>query len=142
MTNIIVVLAALLLTGLQGISQCDKKIKWNATKVDMFDAKGALLESKAATIIVETDQQKISVSFKESTEDGLEGNLKEKICDWKEAFRNGKTVYRTTVNMDGKTSNAIFTVEAKDGKITILAEIELLEGRKFLIYVDSYEEVK
>ena len=132
----------ILLTGLQGMSQCDKKIKWNATKADMFDAKGTLLESKAATILVETDQQKISISFKESTEDGLEGPIKEKICDWKEAFKNGKTIYHTTVNIDGKTSNAIFTIEAKEGKITILVDIEMMEGRKFLIYIDTYEEIK
>ena len=132
----------ILLTGLQGISQCDKKIKWNATKADMFDAKGTLLESKAAAILVETDQQKISISFKESAEDGLEGPIKEKTCDWKEAFKNGKTIYHTVVNIDGKTSNAVFTIEAKDGKITVLVDIEMMEGRKFLIYIDTYEEIK
>lgn len=108
----------------------------------MFDGKGTLIQSKAATIVVETDQQKISVLFKESTEDGLEGTLKEKTCDWKEAFRNGKTVYRAAINIDGKTSNAVFTLGAKDGEITMSVDIEILEGRKFLIYIDSYEEVK
>ena len=47
----------------------------------------------------------------------------------------------TTVNVDGKTCNAIFTVEAKDGKITIPVGIEMMEGRKFL-YIETYEEVK
>jgi hypothetical protein len=108
----------------------------------MFDAKGNLLQSKEATIIVETDPQKIILSFKESPEDGLEGTVKEKNCEWKKAFTSGKTVYRSTVSVDGKTSNAIFTVEAKDGKITILTEIEMMEGRKFVVYIDTYEEVK
>src|SRR5215204_3529324 len=126
MTKTVIALTLILLTSLQGISQCDKKMKWNAIKADMFDAKGALLESKAATIIVETGPQEISVMFKESTEDGLEGSVKEKNCDWKDAFKNGKTVYRTTANIDGKTSNAIFTLEAKEGKITILVDIEMM----------------
>lgn len=108
----------------------------------MFDGKGTLLHSKAATIVVETDQQKISVIFKESPEDGLEGTLKAKTCDWKEAFRNGKTVYRATINIEGKTSNAVFTLGANDGQITMTVDIEILEGRKFLIYIDSYEPVK
>lgn len=142
MTKIIIALAVILLTGFHGISQCDKKMKWHATKADMVDGKGNLLDSKAATIVVETDQQKISVSFKESAEDGLEGPIKEKICDWKEAFKNGKTIYHTTVNVDNKTSNATFTMEAKDGKITIFVDIEIMEGRKFIIYIDTYEEIK
>lgn len=139
MTKIIIALAIMLLAALQGISQCDKKIKWHATKADLLDAKGVVLDSKQATIIVETDSQKITVSFKESTEDGLDGTIKEKVCDWKDAFKNGKTVYHTNVNIDGKTSNAIFTLEAKEGKIAILVDIEIMEGRKFLIYIDTYD---
>jgi hypothetical protein len=33
-------------------------------------------------------------------------------------------------------------VEAKDGKITLSLEIEARQGRKFLIYIDRYEEAK
>ena len=142
MSKILIALAITLLTGFHGISQCDKKIKWSSSKAEMFDTNGALLDTKTGTIIVETDQQKISVVFKESTEAGLEGIIKEKTCDWKEAFRNGKTIYHTTVNIDGKTSDAKFTIEAKDGKTIITLAIEIMEGKKFLIYVDTYEEVK
>ena len=142
MSKILVVLAMMLLTGLHAISQCDKKIKWNSSKAEMYDTNGALLDTKTGIITVETDQQKISLSFKESSERGLEGTIKEKTCDWKEAFSNGKTIYHTTVNVDGKTSDAIFTVEAKDGKTTITLAIEMMAGKKFLIYIDTYEEVK
>ncbi len=142
MKKIVIALGLMLLAGLHGISQCDKKIKWHATKADMLDAKGVLLDTKLASIIVETDSQKITVSFKESTEDGLDGTIKEKTCEWEDAFKNGKSVYHTNVNIDGKTSNAIFTLEAKEGKVTILVDIEIMEGRKFLIYIDTYEEIK
>ena len=111
-------------------------------KAEMVDATGTLLDSKGGNIIVETDPQKITLTFKESTEDGLEGTVKGKTCDWKEAFKNGKTVYQTNVSVDGKTSNAIFTVEAKDDKITISLEITMMEGKKFVIYIDKYEEIK
>ena len=142
MKKIIFVLAVILLTSFHAISQCDRKMKWHATKADMFDAKVTLLDSKEGTIIVETDTQKITVSFKESTEDGLDGTIKEKQCNWKDPFKNGKTVYHSNVNVDGKTSKAMFTIEAKEGQITISVDIEIMDGRKFLIYVDSYEELK
>jgi hypothetical protein len=143
MQKIILALAMLLLTGLQGIAQCDKKVTWHATKADLIDANGTLLQTKEATLTLETDSQKVILSVKESPEDGMEGVVKEKTCDWKEAFKNGKTVYHMTLNNSGgKNSKAVFTVEAKDGKITILAEIEMMEGKKLLIYIDTYEEVK
>ncbi len=128
-------------TSLQAISQCNKKVTWYAAKGDMLDANGGVLDSKHDSIFLETDPQKITLRFK-SDQNQLEGTVKEKTCDWKEPFKNGKTVYHTTVTLDGSLSNAIFTVEARDGKITLLLEIEAREGRKFLIYIDRYEEAK
>jgi hypothetical protein len=126
------------LTGLHGISQCDKKMNWNSSKAEMYDTNGTLLDTKTGIITVETDQQKISLSFKESTEKGLEGTIKEKTCDRKEAFSNGKTVYHTIVDVDGKTSDAIFTVEAKDSKTTITLAIEMMAGKKFRGFIVRY----
>ena len=128
-------------TSLQAISQCNKKVTWYAAKGDMLDANGGVLDSKHDSIFLETDPQKITLRFK-SDQNQLEGTVKEKTCDWKEPFKNGKTVYHTTVTLDGSLSNAIFTVEGRDGKITLLLEIEAREGRKFLIYIDRYEEAK
>ena len=142
MSKIIFLSVLFFVTGLNAMSQCDKKVAWHASKVDMFDAKGSFLQTKEATIIVETDPKKVTLSFKESSEDGLEGTVTEKVCDWKKAFADGKTVYHATVFVDGRTSNATFTVEAKDGKVTVSADIEMMEGRKFVVYVNTYEEVK
>ena len=131
----------LFVTSLQAISQCDKKVIWYASKGDMFDAHGTRLDTREDSIFLETDPQKITLRFK-SDQNSLEGTVKEKTCDWKEPFRNGKTVYHTTVSIDGRTSNAIFTVEARDRKITLSLDIEDMKDKKFLIYIDRYEEVK
>jgi hypothetical protein len=138
--KVIFVFVMLLVTGLQSKSQCDKKVVWHASKADMFDIKGNLLQSKEGVIIFETDSQKVSLNFKESAEAGLEGIVMKKTCDWKEPFKNGKAAYNTTVSIDGKTSNAFFTLEAKEGKILLSVEIEIMDGKKFVIYLDSYEE--
>jgi hypothetical protein len=128
-------------TSLHAISQCDKKVTWYASKGDMLDASGTLLDTKIDSIFLETDPQKITLRFK-SDQKALEGTVKEKTCDWKEPFRNGKTIYHTTVFVDGRTSNAIFTVEAKDGKIILSLTIEARADKKFLIYIDRYDELK
>jgi hypothetical protein len=128
-------------TSLQAISQCDKKITWYASKGDMLDANGTLLDTRVDSIFLETDPQKITLRFK-SDQKALEGTVKEKTCEWKEPFRNGKTVYHASVNVDDQTSDAVFTIEAKDGKITLSVTIESKADRKFLIYIDNYVEVK
>ena len=128
-------------TSLQAISQCDKKVTWYASKGEMLDISGALLDTKIDSIFLETDPQKIMLRFK-SDQKTLEGTVKEKTCDWKEPFRNGKTVYHANVTVESGTSNAIFTVEAKDGKITLTLTIDARADKKFLIYIDRYEEAK
>lgn len=107
----------------------------------MFDASGTLLDTKIDSVFIETVPQKITSRFKGDNK-ALEGTVKEKICDWKEPFRNGKTVYHATVTIDDSPSNAIFTIEARDGKITLLLTIEAMADKKFLIYIDRYEEAK
>ena len=140
--KVILAFVLLVITGIQANSQCEKRVIWHASKADMFDVNGNLLQSKEGIIVFETDSQKVSLNFKESTEAGLEGMVIKKTCDWKEPFKNGKTVYHTPVSIDGKTSNAIFTLEAKEGKIVLSVEIEIMDGKKLLIYIDNYEEVK
>ena len=137
----ILVFFILFVTSLQAISQCDKKVTWYGSKGDMLDASGTVLDTKIDSTFLETDPQKITLRFKSDNKD-LEGMVKEKICDWKEPFRNGKTIYHTTVSIDGNPSNATFTVEARDGKITLSLEIEARKERKFLIYIDRYQEAK
>lgn len=137
----ILIFFILFVTSLQAISQCDKKVTWYASKGDMLDASGTLLDTRQDSIFLETDPQKITLRFK-SDQNALEGTVKEKICDWKEPFKNGKSVYHATVSIDGRTSNAIFTVEAKDQKLTLSLTIEEMKDKKFLIYIDRYEEAK
>lgn len=125
----------------QAIAQCDKKVTWYASKGDMVDLSGNVLDTKVDSIFLETDPQKITLRFK-ADQKTLEGTVKDKTCDWKESFRNGKTVYHASVTVDGTISDAVFIVEAKEGKITLSLEIEARQGRKFLIYIDRYEEAK
>jgi hypothetical protein len=139
--KVILISCILFISSLQATSQCDKKVTWYGSKGEMYDTNGGLLDTKQDSIFFETDPQKIKLRFK-SDEKDLEGTIKEKICEWKEPFRNGKTVYHTIVSIDDQISNATFTVEAKNGKITLSVSIEARKERKFVIYIDRYEEAK
>lgn len=136
----ILLFSIVLVSSFNAICQCDKKITWYAAKGEMLDASGALLDTKNDSVFFETGPQNFSLRFK-SDEKGLEGTINEKTCDWKEAFKNGKTVYHSTVSVDYRTSNATLTLEGKDGKITLSVVIDALEGRKFRIYIDGYKKM-
>jgi hypothetical protein len=139
--KVFIAILLLVVTGIQANSQCDKKIKWSGAKGEMYNTDGGLLDTKHDSIFLETDGQKISLTF-QSDDKPLEGTVTSKVCEWKEPFKNGKSVYHATVNIEGVNSNAVFTLEAKDQKITLSLEIEERKGIRFLIYFDKYEEVK
>ena len=74
-------------------------------------------------------------------DDALKGDIKDLVCDWKEAFKNGKTSFKSQLlEPSGDAKDAIVTIEGKDGKLTILVELVNMEGKKLRIYVDSYKE--
>lgn len=137
----ILAVVMLVVTGMQANSQCDKQVSWYGVKGEMYDANGGLLDTKLDSIFLVTDPQKISLRFK-SDDKELEGTVAKKSCEWKEPYKNGKTVYNTTAFLDGVSTSAVFTVEARDGKITLTVEIDARAGRKFVIYIDGYKEVK
>ncbi len=112
----------------------------------MLHTNGNLLDTKQDSIVLETDPQRITLTFKSGAKafggKPLEAIVTEKSCNWKEPFRNGKTVYHATVSLDGNPGNAIFIIEAVDQHITLSLSIEARKERKFLIYIDRYEEAK
>ena len=131
----------LVVTGIQANSQCDKKIKWSGAKGEMYDTNGGLLDTKLDSIFLETGPQKINLRFQSDDKD-LDGTITDKTCEWKEPFKNGRSVYHAMVNIEGAESKATFTIEGKDQKITLSVEIEARQGRRFVIYFDKYEEIK
>lgn len=142
MQNIILALAILLLTTLTGNGQCSRKMNWHAAKVELLDEYGQLVDTREGTIVMTTDKSTITLNIKEAPNQSMEGTIKETTCDWKEVFKNGKTVYKADVHRMNSAANndGTFTIEANDGKITILMEIEKLRGWKIRIPVDKYEE--
>jgi hypothetical protein len=142
MKNIILAIALLLFTGIASFAQCDKKVKWKAAKAELIDENGNVADTKEGDITITADSKTVVLEIAESPNDKLEGTVNESTCEWKEAFKNGKTVLKTSLNeRDGDVSPGIITIEGKDGKLTITLEIEKMNGRKVRISVDKYETI-
>lgn len=142
MQNIILALVLVLFTSFASFAQCDKKVKWQATKAELIDESGQVSDIKEGNITLTADSKTIVIEIAENPNDKLEGTVNESTCEWKEAFKNGKTVLKTTMNdRGGDTSPGTITIEGKDGKLTITVEIEKLNGKKVRINVDKHEVI-
>jgi hypothetical protein len=142
MQNIFLALAILVLTTITGYGQCHRKINWQAAKAELLDENGQVIDTKEGAIVMSTDRSSLSLTIKDAPGQSMEGTIKDVHCNWQHAFKEGKTVYLADihhVNSNDK-SNGTFTIEARDGKITILMELDKLEGKKIRIPVEKYEE--
>lgn len=140
MQNIILAFAIVLLTSVSAFAQCDKKVKWQATKAEMLDESGTVVDSKQGTINITADSKNISLEIVENPGDKLEGAITEHSCEWKEAFKNGKTSFKATLNNpNGETSAATFNIEGKDGKLIITFQLDRMNGKTIRIAVEKHE---
>ena len=136
-------LFAALLTAfhLSVAGQCNKRVTWYGSKAEMLGDSGQVIDTKQGGIEVEVDSVRITVRIKENAADSLGGKIKSTTCEWKDAYKNGKSVYKTElVTTNNASSEGSFTIEGVDGKITILMDIARMDGKKIKIYVDRYEQ--
>jgi hypothetical protein len=142
MQNIILALALVLFTSVASFAQCDKKVKWQAAKAELINENGDVEDTKEGTIVITTDSKNIVLEIVESPDNKLEGTVTESTCEWKEAFKNGKTTLKATLQeRDGETSPGTITIEGKDGKFIITVQIEKMNGKKVRINVDKHEVI-
>src|SRR5690348_1232918 len=122
MQHFILILAIVLLTSIAGEAQCGKKITWRATHEELIDSSGNVLDRKEDTVLLVTSKDSIHLKKIGDKREAIQGALEESTCEWKEAFKNGKSYYKTkfeiSTNEDKSTSTATVTLVGKDGKIT------------------------
>ena len=132
-----IVLAA---TALTASAQCDKTIKWTATKEDFLDTAGNFLNSQNEKVEITTTSKKISI-IRSAGEQTMEGDITEYLCKWKDK-QNGKTTFKSLLsdNKENKTRHATITIEAVNGKTTVLLRADE-EETVIKLNIDSFEEV-
>lgn len=140
--------AILLATGLialaiVGKAQCDKKITWSATKTEFLDSSGNVQHEENNGVVIKTSNTEVIINPGNNEEEAIHGDVKDLICDWKEAFKNGRTSFKSSLkDPRGDEKNGTVVIEGKDGKIVFLFDVSGADGRKFRIrvYIDSHQE--
>jgi hypothetical protein len=142
MQNIILALVISLLTSVASFAQCDKKVKWQASKAEMVDENGTVVDTKEGAIVITTDAKTVKFEIVGSDSETAEGTVSSTTCEWKDAFKNGKTTYKAAmVGRDGNGQQADITIEGKDGKLILTLELEKFNGKKVRVNIDKYETI-
>ena len=138
-----ILLFALLLVfiGLSVHAQCDKASELKASKTEYLNGKNEVQGSKDEQTVIQITSTTIAIMPGGNADEAMSGTIKEKSCDWKVPFKEGKMVIKTDlVDPSGDVKQATITIEAKDGKVTVLAEAKERPDQKLKLLADSFEE--
>jgi hypothetical protein len=136
----ILVLLIAVTTTAGSYAQCDKKVVLTSSKTEYLNTDNTVQRTVDEQTTVEYDSKAITITPGDHTMDGTISSI---TCDWKTAFKEGKTVIKTTLNGEnGRTMTGTLTIEGKDGKLYLTAEFEEMPDTKIRVTVDSFEEKK
>jgi acylphosphatase len=143
MKNFLIIILCLFAVNTIANAQCSKKIVWTGSKAEFLDVNGAVENTLNEKVEVVSSKTDVKLSHSDKDDDALTGKIKDFSCNWSEAFKNGKTIIKSDLTEGMNPANSgVITIEAKDGKITILVEMDNHEGKTIKLYIDSYKEVE
>src|SRR5438105_2472783 len=107
MKRIILLLFVLFIFTKWSNAQCGKKIMWTSVKEEFLDDSDKVQQAHEDSVIVETSDSAVLINHNNIPEDQLRGTVSEKSCDWKEPYKNGKTVIKTNLTeASGETNDS------------------------------------
>src|SRR3569833_2161609 len=135
-----IILTLSLLIGLSAVTfaQCDKTIVLNSSKTNHLDESGAITRTEDETAEIVIDKSAVNIAV--NGEHKITANIKSNTCNWTTPFKEGKSVIKAVADMNGEDHNVTITIEGKDGKVTLLFELEEHPGDKIKVAIDKFVE--
>ena len=121
------------------VAQCNKKVVLTSSKTDHLNAAGTVTRTVDESAIVEISKTRVDITVNNGHEWG--GTINADTCNWKVPFKEGKTVIKALLTNDnGQDKNVTITIEGKDGKVTLLFEMEGMPDNRIRVPSDKFEE--
>jgi hypothetical protein len=135
-----IILTLSLLIGLTAVTfaQCEKTVELSSSKTNHLDEKGTITRSDDETAVIDISKTAVDISV--NGEHKITAPIKSNTCNWTVPFKEGKTVIKATADHDGQDENITITIEGKDGKVTLLFEMESQPGDKIKVGIDKFIE--
>lgn len=125
-----------------GHAQCDKTVVLTGSKTEYLNAQGELQRTVDEQSTLTFTKTEVTRHEPGKDEPELQGKITSVTCDWKVPFKEGKTVIKATLQEGGREEAATFTIEGKDGKITLLAQIDSQPDKQIRMAAESFTEAK
>jgi hypothetical protein len=138
MKKIILTLSLLIGISAATFAQCDKTIVLNSSKTNHLDESGTITRSDDETAEIAIDKSAVNISV--NGEHKVTANIKSNTCNWTVPFKEGKSVIKAVADRNGEDQNITITIEGKDGKVTLLFEMESQPGDKIKVAIDKFVE--
>ncbi|MGZ3873412.1 MAG: hypothetical protein ACXVJD_10860, partial [Mucilaginibacter sp.] len=121
------------------LAQCDKSVVLTSSKTDHLDAAGAITRSDDETAPIEISKSAVDISV--NGDHKMTGAITDKTCEWKVPFKEGKTVIHATMtNNGGEEKKVTINIEGKDGKVTLLFDIDDMPNERVRVGIDKFVE--
>ena len=142
MKIILFAIMSMLIAGKGSIAQCDKKITAHSEKQEMLNEQGEVVDGKDDVIDFEFTKEKIIIN-RQGSDQPMTATIKETTCEWKDAFKNGKSFFKVDYAYpNGQSGTGSFEIEGKEGKIFLYVIMDRMQGKKIRVITTKFEEQK
>ena len=132
----------LVLSGAVSYAQCDKKLVLTSSKTEYLNASFVTQRTVDEQTVIEISKPNITIT-PGGEDNKMTGTIKSDSCNWKVPFKEGKTVYKAILSDPGGEAKSVtITIEGKEGKQTLLAEVDEMPDQKIRVSLDKFEEKK
>jgi len=142
MKTIALILSLLVAGSAVSYAQCGKKFTITTSKTEHLDASGNLTRTDDEKAVVVIGKADLNITVDHSgDEHKMTGTIKSDDCNWPVAYKEGKTVLKAVISNDnGEEKNVTITITGKDGKVTLLFEMEGEGDDRIRVTADKFEE--
>jgi len=145
MKKILITALVAILSVSYGFAQCKKNLRLVSDTTSFVDQSGGIMNSKQEDVVVEITDSAIDVKISQDgmQRDNLTGSVRVTSCQWKVPFKEGKTVFQTTLkDQGGDSRNAVLTIEGKGGRVSFLLEPQGTNEKRIRLSIKKFEEKK
>ncbi|MES1214455.1 MAG: hypothetical protein ABUT20_02970 [Bacteroidota bacterium] len=140
MKKMMLAFVAFTIFGAISYGQCDKNVIFTSSKTEYLDSNLTLQRSVDEKTVIEISKTGVTIT---PGTNKMSGTIKSSSCKWTVPFKVGKSVIKAPIkDPSGDVKNVTLTFEGKDGKVTLLVEIEDDANKKIRVVADSFEEAK
>jgi hypothetical protein len=134
-------LAGLFLTaGYFGFGQCGTKVVLTSSQTQHLGPDSSVQRTEDEKTVIEFDKSTITIS---PGDNHMTGKVDSTTCYWTTPYKVGKTRLKVTITNDqGETRRATITIEGRDGRIVLHAEVDDMPDDKIQLIADKFEEKK